>query len=120
MPVAIIGSVATGASALISSSASKSAADAQTAAADKAQKTQLDMYNQTRQDLQPYNETGKAALSNLADLYGLPTPTNPNGGQPFNDSALTAFRNSPDYQVAFKEGLRGVDQSAAARGAGRS
>jgi hypothetical protein len=74
------------------------------------------MYEQTREDLQPYAGTGGHALTSIADMYGLPNPKNPAGGQAFSDSALAAFRNSPDYQVALKEGVRARDLSAAAKG----
>lgn len=74
------------------------------------------MYEQTREDLSPYAGTGGSALRSIADMYGLPTPTNPTGGQAFSNSALAAFRNSPDYQVALQEGIRARDLSAASRG----
>lgn len=35
---------------------------------------------------------------------------------PFSESELEAFRNSPDYQVAMREGIDTLDRSAAARG----
>ena len=53
------------------------AANAQTAAADKASQTQLQMFNTVRGDLAPYNQVGTGALYSLADLYGLPTATQP-------------------------------------------
>ena len=113
---ALIGAAATGAGALISSNASNQASQVQAQAAKDAQATQLQMYNQSRNDLNPYNVTGQGAMKSLADLYGLPTPDNPNGGQPMNASALAQFTNSPDYQFTQQQGLNGLDQSAAARG----
>lgn len=65
----------------------------------------------------PYTTTGAGATYSLADLYGLPTPSNPKGGQPLSDSSLESFRNSPDYQFALKEGVRATDMGAAKGGA---
>lgn len=66
--------------------------------------------------MSPYTKAGAGATYSLADLYGLPTPSNPNGGQPLSDSSLAAFRNSPDYEFARQEGEKAVQQSAAAKG----
>ena len=74
MPVAIPIAIAAGAvgSALINKSASSSAADAQTAAAQTASNTQLQMYNQTRADQTPWRTSGAQALGALDSWYGLP------------------------------------------------
>ena len=72
----------------------------------------LGFYDQGRKDitgagaraegyLQPYRDAGAGAVSTLANLYGLPGSS---GGGAFNDASLAAFRNSPDYQFALKEG----------------
>ena len=111
--IAGIGGVA---SAVIGSSAAKKAAKAQEKAAGKASDVTLQMYEQTREDLAPYAGTGGHALMSIADMYGLPTAKNPQGGQPFSESTLAAFRNSPDYIVARDEGIRARDYSAAAKG----
>lgn len=114
---ALIGGAASVASGLISSNASNQASQVQQQAAKDAQATQLQMYNQSRADRQPYNVTGQGAMTSLADLYGLPTPSNPNGGTPMSSStALAAFKGSPDYQFTQQQGLNGLDQSAASRG----
>src|SRR5215208_5923814 len=115
MPIgaAVGGAVVTGAASIFGSS---KAADAQKDAAKAASKVQKQMYEQGRKDLAPYRETGQSALYSLADMYGLPTPSNPKGGQAFSESSLAAFRNSPDYQVAMKEGIGAFDKSAAANG----
>ena len=118
MPVgAIVATVGGGiASSVIGSKAAKKAAKAQTAASRDASDVTLKMYEQTRSDLAPYAGTGGHALSSIADMYGLPNAKNPTGGQPFSESSLAAFRNSPDYQVALKEGVRARDLSAASKG----
>lgn len=110
MPVgAILGAGAISAGAGVYSA--NKAASAQKKAANKASDTTLAMYEQTRADLQPYAGTGGTGLKSIADMYGL----NP-GGEAFNDSSLEAFRKSPDYQVALKEGIRARDLSAASKG----
>ena len=64
---------AAGAGAIASASASKSAANAQTNAANQANATQLQMYNQTREDQTPWRNTGSSALNQLAIGLGLGT-----------------------------------------------
>ena len=120
MPTAVIlaglaaaGSIGGG---LIAASGAKKAAKTQAAAADRATDVQERMFETTRGDLMPFTETGKGALYSLADLYGLPTPENPAGGQAFEDADLETFRRSPDYQVAMKEGIGALDKSAARKG----
>lgn len=112
---AIIGGVAALASAGVGLYTANKAADAQKDAAKKATKAAKEAGDRARADLAPYAETGKSALYTLADMYGLARPGSA-GGEAFSESALEAFRNSPDYQVALKEGIRALDQSAAARG----
>lgn len=81
--------------------------------ADQAANTQLTMYNQTRSDLQPYMNTGNAALSQLASLFGL----GPGGNGVPNSGALTsALTNFPGYQFGLKQGTTALDQSAASQG----
>lgn len=64
----------------------------------------------------PWTDMGRGATYSLADLYGLPTAQNPQGGQPLSDQALDAFRRSPDYQFAMDEAIKGADRTAAAKG----
>lgn len=122
MVAAIVGGAAALGSAAISSSASKKAANAQSEAADKANATQLEMYNQTRKDLMPYNTTGTNALYSLGNLFGLnnnsadtASGTNPGAAGTVN-SALAAFQASPEYTFAFDQGQKALDRSAAAKG----
>lgn len=117
MPVgAVIGAVAGIGSSIIGASASKKAAKAQAAAAAQAQETQLEMYRQTREDLSPFRETGKEAGFHLADLFGIPTPANPDGSNPFGARAWEGYQATPFYQNPLKEGIKAIDGSAAARG----
>lgn len=74
---------------------------------------QLSLYNQSRGDQQPYMEAGKGAVMSLAQLYGL---NGANGGQPYGPESVEAFKRSPDYDFAFKEGLRATNFGAAGKG----
>lgn len=101
MPVAaVVAGAATIGGALISSSAAKKAAKTQAASADKASQVQWDMYNQTRTDMAPWREAGGAAIGQLSGML-----------DPNYDHTT-----SPGYQFRMDEGLRGVENSAAARG----
>lgn len=64
-----------------SSKAAQSAADTQAAAADRATQLQSQIYQQTRQDQEPWRQTGVAALNTLNGRFGLPT-VSMTGSQP--------------------------------------
>lgn len=114
---AAIGAVGALGSAAIGSSATSKAADAQTQAAQMAQQTQLQMYNQTRSDLQPYMNYGNNAFSQLANIFGF-------GGQaggggtfgPNSQLATQALTQMPGYQFGLDQGVQALDRSAASRG----
>ncbi len=72
---------------------------AQTDATNRALQLQADMYNQNRADLAPWRAVGSNALASLAGQVG-------QGWGP----------GSPGYDFQFNEGIRAVDNSAAARG----
>jgi len=80
------------------------------------------MFKMAKKQLKPWMKTGKSALGDLANMYGLTSPYKGKGklsGQQreaFNKTALEKFQKSPDYQVARSEGIRALDASAAARG----
>jgi hypothetical protein len=67
----LIGAAGSIGGAAVNSSSASNAANAQVQAANTAAQTQLSMYNQTRQDLSPWMNTGGAANAQLAYLYGL-------------------------------------------------
>ena len=80
---AILGSAALGAGASViggnkQSKAAQQAANASQAASDQATAEQARQYDQSRQDMLPWQTVGKSALTELAGLYGL--NANPNGG----------------------------------------
>ena len=80
----------------------------QAGAAQTAANTQLQMYNQTRQDLLPFQQAGQSGLSQLQQLLGL----NGAGPQGMN-STLAQY---PGYQFAMDQGVQALDRSAASRG----
>jgi len=102
---AVIGGIST------AYSASK-AADAQTAAAGKASDTALSMYNTTRGDLSPYRQIGQTASDQLTSRIGELT-------SPITMDQAT-LEKTPGYQFNLTQGLKGVTNSAAARGLGTS
>lgn len=110
MPTAAVVGGASLGSALIGSNAASRAAKAQARAAQQA-----------RQDMLPFMIPGQGAMASLAQLYGINPQTgaaDPN--QAFNEASLEAFRRSPDYAFAQREGLGALENSAAARGMLRS
>lgn len=117
---AIVGGVASIGGALIGSSAASSAADKQAQAANNAITAQQGMFNTSREQLQPFIDTGKGALPNLtsftdpnnansplAALMRLTTPG------PDQNTALT---QTPGYQFSYDQGMRAVNSGLAARG----
>lgn len=100
--VAIGGSAVIGA--ITSSNAANRAADAQTSAANAANAAQRETYEQTRADLSPYREAGIPALAAMQ-------------GQDFNrDFTMSDFTADPGYQFRMAEGLKAINNSAAAQG----
>lgn len=108
---AVIGSAVVGAAG--SAIASSSAASAQKSAVNKASDTQLSMFNQMANTLQPYVSTGNTALQGLGTLTsnGYFNPVN------MNEQTL---EQTPGYQFALNQGLKSVQNSNAARGLGVS
>lgn len=88
------------------------AVDAQTAAQDKSIAQQKAQYTQTRSDLAPYREMGVNASNELQTR--LPFLTSPI----VMDQA--ALEQTPGYQFTKTQGLKAVQNSAAARGLGVS
>lgn len=103
---AVIGSAVVGAAgSAYASSQSKKAAKGQAAATENATQAQLNMYNQTRDDLSPYTQAGVNATNSLSGLLGL------NG-----ESSTAALQQDPSYQFRLNQGLDSVQSSAAGQG----
>jgi hypothetical protein len=95
-------------------------------AAKNSANEQLQMYNQTRSDLLPYNTAGQSALTSALSLaQGSPT-----GGGPDYVSQAAAnlpgtmtqaqLEQTPGYQFNLAQGLKATQSAAAARGLGVS
>ena len=104
---AVIGGVASYAG------ASKSAS-AQRDAANTASQTQLQMYNQTREDQAPWRQAGSAAVGALSNYYGVGPngQVNPNAGAA--DTKL--IQSMPGYQFNLQQGNQAVQRDLAAKG----
>lgn len=88
------------------------AADAQTDAANQANQTQRDQYAQTRADLAPYRDLGAVGTNALTSRIGELT-------SPIQMDQAT-LEQTPGYQFNLTQGLKAVQNSAAARGLGAS
>lgn len=107
---AVIGAGVLGAGASIYGA--NKAADAQTAAADKASQIAQSQYQQNRADFQPFRDAGTSALATLQGrMSELTSPI-------VMDQAT--LENTPGYQFNLTQGQKGVTNSAAARGLGTS
>lgn len=104
---AIVGSAVV--SGYMGSQAAKSAAKTQAQSAREANNTELAMYDQTREDQQPWREAGQTALKQL-------TSGTVNGGEFNRNFTLSDFTRDPGYQFRMDQGQQAIERSAAARG----
>lgn len=100
----------------------------QASSADQqAANTQLQMYNRTAANLQPYNATGQSVLGDLSSL-ATSGPYGPGGTNYLASAAAAqpgqmteaALQQTPGYQFMMNQGLQATQNSAAARGLGVS
>lgn len=108
------------------------AAGKQADAANNAAGNQMAMYAQNRADLGPYRALGTGSIPALIKAMGYTPSFDGNGNviglakdasSPLNQSFdfnPSNLENYPGYQFALKQGLQGVNASAAARGLGVS
>lgn len=118
VPVAIAGAAAVGAGASLygaseETGAAKSAAQAQSAASQKASDTEQNMFNTVSGYEQPFISGGQSAYGTLNDLLGV-------GGSGNSTQMQDTLNNLPGYQFTLNQGLKSVQNSAAARGLGDS
>lgn len=92
-------------SALLGSSASRSAAKTQAAAADRAGDVQRQIFERQTELSRPYREAGEAALNKLIPLASEYTPF-----------GMQQFQADPGYAFRLSEGQKALERSAAARG----
>lgn len=138
MPWAVAAAaVAAGGSLLASSNSSdaaQNAANTQANAANQATQAQLQMFNQTQKNLQPFLQGGTNSLAALQQFLGLGPngQFNPNapGVQSFQGATgmqaptynpmapftSTTFQQSPGYAWAKSQGIDAIQNSAAAKG----
>lgn len=92
--VAAVGAVGSIASGVIGSSGAKSAANASAAAADRSAEVQKDIFNQNKQTLAPYVQTGLPATQQINALLGLAPTT--------STTDWSAYANAnPELMAAF-------------------
>lgn len=99
MAAAVVGS------SLIGASSSRSAANAQAAAADRAADVQRDIFERQVELGRPYREAGELALNKLIPLATEYTPF-----------GMQQFQADPGYGFRMSEGMKALERSAAARG----
>lgn len=103
-----IGAAAGLGGAIMSSKASKSAANVQANAANNASQVQQAQYQQTRGDLAPYREGGQVGLNMLTSRIG-------DLSKPFQMSQAN-LEQTPGYQFNLSQGLKSVNNALGARG----
>ena len=131
--------VAIGGGAILNYIGSQNASNAQTDAANQANATQQQQYNQTRQDQMPWMNRGNAAGNQMSYLLGLPgygaggsangggtttagaNPFEPNTGMGGYGSLSTPFSQTnwqadPGYAFRLQQGQQALERSGAARG----
>jgi len=96
---------------LSSLTGSKKAANAAINAADINRTQARDDFNYVENAYSPYIQGGNQANTVLQNIAGL-------NGQGAADAAFGQFQTSPGYQWRFNEGMRGLDNSYAARTGG--
>jgi hypothetical protein len=114
---ALIGAGASLVGGLLSSNAASSAAKTQSQSADKATALQREQWQKNLELQKPFYEAGVTGQNALMDYLGLSGNTSAanygQGMKPFTPGDLT---NEPGYQFRLSQGLKALDQTAAARG----
>ena len=114
-------------SAVVGAAASSSAASKQAGAAKDAAGMQADAASAMRHDLAPYSNLGVNAINPLIRAMGYDRDESGNIWENPNSVLQQQFQfnpddlqNTPGYQFALQQGMRQVNNSAAARGLGLS
>lgn len=106
---AVVGGAVVGG--LATASAASTAAGSQETAARDANNTQLTMFDQTQQNLQPFISTGTNALTSAGTMA--------NNGFNFNPTEAN-LQNTPGYKFNLAQGEMAAQNSSSARGLGIS
>lgn len=109
LPVALLGGAAVSAGATMLGS--NAAANAQKSAANTAANTQMSMYNQSANRLAPFVGVGSTAATNAQNMAKTGFSFNP---------TMSQLEQTPGYQFNLQQGLKSVQNGAAARGLGVS
>ena len=125
---AVLGAGASLIGGAMASSAASKAAKAQSQSADKAAQLQSQsakeslalqkqIYEEGVARQQPFYEAGITGQNRLMDILGLSGRTGAEGyGSAMRPFGMSDFQTDPGYAFRMKEGLKGLDQQAAARG----
>ena len=114
---AVIGAGASLIGGAMASSAAEKAAKTQARSADKATELQKQMYEEGVVRQKPFYEAGLTGQNRLMELLGLGGDPNAQGyGSAMRPFGMSDFQADPGYAFRMKEGLKGLDQQAAARG----
>lgn len=114
-------------SAVVGAAASSSAAGKQSNAAGKAADQSAEAAAQIREDLSPYTQLGTDAINPLWSAMGYATDAN--GNQVINPNSTLQkqfsfdganMANTPGYQFALQQGLKGTNNALASQGLGLS
>jgi hypothetical protein len=114
---AVIGAGASLIGGAMASSAAGKAAKTQAKSADKATELQKQMYEEGVVRQKPFYEAGITGQNRLMDLLGLSDRKTAEGyGSAMRPFGMSDFEADPGYAFRMKEGLKSLDQQAAARG----
>jgi hypothetical protein len=114
---AVLGAGASLIGGAMASSAADKAAKTQARSADKATELQKQMYEEGVVRQKPFYEAGLTGQNRLMELLGLGGDPNAQGyGSAMRPFGMSDFEADPGYAFRMKEGLKGLDQQAAARG----
>lgn len=114
---AIVGAGASLIGGAMASSAASKAAATQAKSADKATELQKQMYEEGVARQKPFYEAGITAQNRLMDVLGLSGNTTAQGyGSAMRPFGMSDFEADPGYNFRMSEGLKALDQQAAARG----
>lgn len=110
---AVVGAYASNKASKAQAKSTQQASDTQLQAQRETNEMQWDMYEQNRKDQEPWRKAGETALGQLS--------TSLKAGGEFNRNfQVSDFQKDPGYAFRQYEGLKAIDNSAAARGSSLS
>ena len=107
---------------LLGANAARQAAKIQSGAADRAASSQMQMYNQTRADLLPWQAAGLKGTNVLTDYMGMGLGQDPNASRLLGqfDPTMAELEQTPGYQFTLDQGLKAAQNAYSAKGLGSS